>query len=102
MRDLSLDGRWLFITRLTRMFGYGFLSVVLVLYLAELGFSETAIGLLLTLTFLGDTLISLWLTTRADRFGRRRTLLAGALLMIFAAGLFAVTRDFGVLLIAAT
>ena len=102
MGDLTLDGRWLFITRLTRMFGYGFLSVVLVLYLAQLGFSETSIGVLLSLTLLGDTLISLWLTTRADRFGRRKTLIAGALLMIFAAGLFAVTRNFGVLLVAAT
>ncbi len=102
MQSLTADGRWLFVTRFTRMFGYGFLSVVLVLYLAQIGLAETSIGLLFTFTLIGDTAISLWLTTRADRIGRRRTLLVGALLMIFAAGLFALTQDFAVLLIAAT
>ncbi|MBI2213968.1 MAG: MFS transporter [Acidobacteria bacterium] len=84
------------------MFGYGFLSVILVLYLAETGLGETRIGLLLTLTLVGDTLLSLWLTTRADRFGRRRTLVIGALLMTIAGVLFATTRDFTLLLLAAT
>ncbi len=102
MRALTPDGRWLFVTRFTRMFGYGLLSVVLVLYLAQIGLAETSIGLLFTFTLIGDTAISLWLTTRADRLGRRRTLQLGALLMIFAAGLFALTQDFAVLLIAAT
>src|SRR5512135_1311061 len=99
---LSRDGRRLFATRLTRLFAYGFLAVVLVLYLAQAGLSEAAIGLLLTLTLIGDTVISLGLTTRADRFGRRRTLIVGALLMIFAAVLFANTQEFIPLLIAAT
>jgi MFS family permease len=99
---LTMDSRLLFGTRIARMFAYGFLSVVLVLYLAQIGLSEAAIGLLLTLTLVGDTLISLWLTTRADRLGRRRVLITGALLMIFAGGLFAITKDFGLLLIAAT
>jgi MFS family permease len=102
MTTLNADGRLLFATRLARLFAYGFLAVVLVLYLAQAGLSEASIGLLLTLTLIGDTLISLWLTTRADRFGRRRTLILGTLLMIFAAILFANTQAFVPLLIAAT
>jgi MFS family permease len=102
LRGLTADGRRLFGTRLARLFAYGFLSVVLVLYLVEAGLSEERIGLLLTLTLLGDTVISLWLTTGADRFGRRRTLLVGAGLMVFAGGLFAVAGDFVLLLVAAT
>ena len=101
-RRLTTDGYFLFITRIARMFGYGFLSVVLVLYLNQAGLSETQIGLLLTLTLVGDTIISLWLTTNADRIGRRQMLIVGALLMIFAGVLFAVTRNFIFLLIAAT
>jgi MFS family permease len=97
-----MDSRLLFSTRSVRMFAYGFLSVVLVLYLAQLGYTEGSIGVLLTLTLIGDTLISLWLTTNADRMGRRQVLIAGALLMIFAGGLFAMTADFGLLLLAAT
>jgi hypothetical protein len=53
----------LFTTRILRMFGYGFLSVVLALYLSQRGMSEGEIGLLLTLTLTGDAAITLWLTT---------------------------------------
>ncbi|MGQ0603228.1 MAG: MFS transporter [Anaerolineales bacterium] len=102
LRALTPDGRWLFATRVARMFAYGLVSVVLVLYLAQLGLSEERIGLLLTLTLIGDTAIALWMTTVADRAGRRRMLLAGAALMIFAGVLFALTRDFWLLLVAAT
>jgi len=99
---LSKDGRILFSTRILRLFAYGFLSVILALYLSELGLSEVNIGLLLTLTLLGDTVISLWITTHADRIGRQRMLIVGAVLMILAAVLFAATRDFYLLLLAAT
>jgi MFS family permease len=99
---LTTDVRLLFSTRIARLFGYGFLSVILALYLDQLGLSEKQIGLLLTLTLVGDTLISLWITTNADRFGRRRMLLAGAGLMVMAGVLFVITRDFYLLLIAAT
>jgi predicted MFS family arabinose efflux permease len=84
------------------MFAYGFLSVVLVLYLAQLGLSEGLVGLLLSLTLIGDAAISLWMTTSADRIGRRRILVAGAGLMLFAGVLFAVADKLALLLIAAT
>ena len=102
LKNLGPDGWLLFSSRIIRMFAYGFLSVGLVIYLAQVGLSETQIGLLLTLTLLGDTLISLWITTRADRWGRRRMLIIGAVLMAAAGGCFALTRDFVLLLIAAT
>lgn len=99
---LGRDARLIFATRATRMFGYGLVSVVLVLYLAAIGVSAPAIGLLLALTLAGDAVISLWLTTHADRVGRRRVLLVGALLMLAAGVVFAVTDVFVVLAIAAT
>ncbi len=84
------------------MFAYGLLSVVLVLYFVEVGLKEWEVGLLLSLTLAGDTIISLWLTTWADRLGRRRTLIGGALLMVLAGIVFAFTGQFILLLIAAT
>ncbi len=99
---LSADIRLLFATRTARLFAYGFLSVVLVLYLSAAGLDERRVGLLLTLTLIGDAAISLWITTSADRLGRRRMLLAGAALMVLAGVLFAATHDFLVLLFAAT
>lgn len=88
-RDTTL----LFATRITRLFAYGFLSVVLALYLAEAGLSEIQIGLLLTLTLAGDAAITLWLTTHADRLGRRRLLVVGAMLMLLAGIVFLLTRN---------
>jgi len=99
---LGSDGRLLFLTRAARMFAYGFLSVVLVLYLAGLGFGEGRIGLLLSLTLVGDTLISLWITLQADRIGRRRMLMLGAALMVAAGIPFALSGNFTVLVLAAT
>src|SRR5688500_15764029 len=87
-------------TRILRLFCYGFLSVVLALYLSEAGLTEGQIGLLFTLTLVGDSLITLWLTTSADRFGRKRTLIMGALLMAGAGLAFIMTRNF-ILLIGA-
>ena len=71
LRALTPDGRLLFLTRCIRLFAYGSLSVVLVFYLTSLGFTTSQTGLLLTLTLAGDTVVSLFLTTRADRIGRR-------------------------------
>ena len=99
---MSRDARLLFAARAVRMFGYGSLAVILVLYLSAAGFDGTAIGILLSLTLVGDTIVSLWLTTHADRIGRRRTLLIGAALMAIAGVVFASGTAFVVLLIAAT
>lgn len=102
LRGLGRDGRLLFVTRVFRMFAYGFLAVVLVLYLAGLGLDPLAIGSILTLTLVGDAVVSLWLTTNADRIGRRRVLEVGALLMFGAGVLFAATSWLPLLVLAAT
>jgi MFS family permease len=102
MGNLTADGWILFATRGLRMFAYGFLSVVLVLYLSAEGIGKEWIGVLLTAALLGDVVFSLLLTTSADRLGRRRMLIVGALLMVFAGIVFTVTSDFTFLLIAAT
>jgi MFS family permease len=100
LRGLDRDGRLLFAMRTLRMFGYGFLAVVLVLYLAAAGLDPLAVGLVLTLTLVGDIVISLWLTTNADRFGRRRVLVAGSLLMLLAGIVFAATSWLPLLILA--
>jgi MFS family permease len=91
----------LFAMRTIRMAAYGGLAVVIALYLVEVGLHPGAVGLLLALTLAGDAVISLVLTTRADRFGRSRTLLVGAALMVLGGVVFAVTGEFAILLLAA-
>lgn len=102
LQSLPYDGRLLFVARLVRLFAYGFLSVILVIYLIEIGLTKAQIGILLTATLIGDAVISLWLTTAADQFGRKRMLIIGAALMIFAGVLFAFTHNVLLLIIAAT
>jgi MFS family permease len=102
LRTLTRDGWLLFLTRFVRLFAYGSLSVVLVFYLIGLGLSESQTGLLLTLTLAGDTFVSLYLTTRADRIGRRRMLIVGAILMAAAGLAFAFTHNFLLLIFAGT
>jgi len=78
------------------------LSVILVFYLVSLGLSESQTGLLLSLTLVGDVAVSLLLTTWADRMGRKRMLIVGAVLMAGAGIAFACTRNFFFLVMAGT
>jgi MFS family permease len=102
LQRLTRDAQLLFLTRFTRLFAYGLVSVILVFYLVGIGLSEAQTGLLLTLTLVGDTAISLFLTTQADRLGRRLMLIIGALLMAGAGLAFAFTKNFVWLLIVGT
>ena len=94
------DVRLLFATRSIRLFAYGFLSIVLALYLEAVGLGKVQIGLLMTLTLLGDAGVTLWITTSADRIGRKKMLVLGAFLMVLSGVVFLLTSDFTLLLIA--
>src|SRR6202163_2018299 len=102
LRTLSSDGWLLFVTRFARLFAYGSLSVILVFYLIGLGLTEAQAGLVLTLTLVGDVIVSLYLTTRADRIGRRRMLIVGSILMAAAGLAFACTSNLLFLVVAGT
>lgn len=86
--------------RLVRLLAYGSTSLVLVLYLSSLHVSEKRIGLLQTITLLGDVIISLILTIIADRIGRRNMLAFGSLLMTTSGIIFATCSNFWILTLA--
>lgn len=60
----ALDARLLFGARIVHLFAYGFVAVVLFLYLSAIGLDDHRIGLLLSLTLAGDVLVSLYLFLR--------------------------------------
>ena len=97
---LPLDGVLCFATRSLRMLAYGAVAPVLVLYVLSLGYTTTSVGVLLTCILLGDLAVTLVLSTRADAFGRRKTLVVGSGLKILAGVAFASSSDFRVLLLA--
>ena len=87
--------RWL------RMLAYGGAALVLAIFLWVAGNKGTQIGTFMSLTLLGDAVISYVLTVMADKIGRRRVLLIGSLLMTFAGTVFASTKNYWLLLFAA-
>lgn len=93
---------WLLIFgRSCRMFAYGANALIIALFFSALDFSDYQIGLFMTLTLLGDVLLSLFLTLVADRVGRRRILFAGASLMVISGAVFVISENFWLLLFAA-
>ena len=98
---LQPDGRRLLCTRALRTFGYGYVGVVLGLYLQQLGLSALQVGMVLTAAVAGSALMNVLWSLAADRFGRRRTVATMALLMIAGGLLFALTDRLWLLVLAA-
>ena len=96
----SRDTKLLCLQRFTRLFAYGASTLILALYLSSLGSSDARIGLFMTLTLLGDVVISFLLTLVADGLGRRRILALGAALMSASGLVFAVSGNYWILVAA--
>lgn len=98
---LSKDGKLLLTARILRMFGYGFLSVVLAIYLKLLGFNDILIGLLLGATLVNSVVFTLIASIFADKIGRRKTLIVYAILMSASGTVFVLTENYFALFLAA-
>ena len=101
MAQLTRDGWLVLASKGTRSFGYGFLSVILGLYLDEVGFSPVHVGFILTATLVGSALLTGVVISRADRLGRRRMLMVSSGLMALSGIIFAVAQAPWLLLVAA-
>jgi MFS family permease len=98
---MSRDGRLLFAACGVRSFAYGFLSVILGLYLDAAGVSATAIGWIFTAALAGGAVMTIIITSVADALGRKNLLILGAVLMALAGWVFAVSSDPSILAVAA-
>ncbi|MGZ8424524.1 MAG: MFS transporter [Candidatus Binatia bacterium] len=98
---LSPDGWLLFASCGVRSLAYGFLSVILGLYLDAIGLSATAIGWIFTAALAGGAVMTIVITAVADSFGRKTLLIVGAVLMALAGLAFAVSDNPMVLTLAA-
>lgn len=99
--SMSRDGWLLFATSGVRSLAYGFLSVILGLYLDAIGLSMTAIGWIFTAALAGGAVMTIFITAIADSFGRKVLLIVGAMLMALAGCVFAVSDNPILLTIAA-
>ena len=98
---LSRDGKLLLAARILRTFGYGFLSVIIAIYLRFLGFDDVHIGLLLGSTLVNSVVFTLFASFYADRIGRRKLLVIYASLMSVSGVIFAFTNNYYLLILAA-
>ena len=98
---LNRDGRKLLVCRTLRTFGYGYLAVVLGLYLQQLGLSALQVGIVLTAAVAGSALMNVLWSLAADRFGRRRTVATMAVLMIAGGLVFAFADQLWLLVLGA-
>ena len=98
---LSRDGKLLLAARILRTFGYGFLSVIIAIYLRCLGFDDVHIGLLLGSTLVNSVVFTLFASLYADRIGRRKLLVIYASLMSVSGVIFTFTDNYYLLILAA-
>jgi MFS family permease len=98
---LTRDGKLLLAAKIVRTFAYGFLSVILAIYLKLIGFDDLLIGIVLTATLINSVIFTLLASFYADRIGRRRTLVVYAGLMSISGVIFFITENHVILIIAA-
>ena len=98
---LSVDGKKLLVTRILRTFAYGYLAVVLGLYLDKLGMGPVEVGLVFTAAIAGSAVMTIFWSIVADRYGRRRTVATMAILMFVGGLVFALTNSFWMLMLGA-
>ena len=91
---LSKDGKLLLAARTLRTFAYGFLSVILAIYLKLVGFEDIYIGLILTTTLVNSVIFTLIASFYADRIGRRKILIAYGALMSLSGAIFFITTNY--------
>lgn len=98
---LSKDGKLLLSARIVRAFSYGFLSIVLAIYLKSIGFNEILIGAILSATLVNSVIFTMLASFYADRFGRRKILTLYAIMMAVSGIIFLITDNYLALIIAA-
>jgi MFS family permease len=87
------DAQLVLVAKTARTFCYGFLGVLLPVYLTELGLDARGIGGAVTLTLLASTAMTFAIRWPAERFGPRLALVAQSLLIVLSAILFLSTRQ---------
>ena len=98
---LQADGKRLLAARTLRTFGSGSLAVVLGLYLQQLGLSAVQVGVVLGAAVAGSAVMNVLWALFADRFGRRRTVVTMAALMVAGGLVFALTDRLWLLVLGA-
>ena len=100
-RDQHAAARLILVMRGLRSVAYGLLAVILGVALAGEGFSPASIGILITVSLVGDMAGTYVIGLVTDTWGRRRTLALLSCLMAATGVIFGLVTSYPVLLVAA-
>jgi MFS family permease len=98
---VSPEGRLVLAAKAVRTFGFGWLSVVLAMYLTRRGFSSAAIGGVFTATMIEDALLTMALSAVATRIGPVRVMVLTAPLIAVGGIILALANAKWLLLVGA-
>lgn len=97
---LSKDGKIILLTRMFRSFAFGFISIVIGIYLQEIGISSLVIGLLLSASILGGAVFTILTGHYAFVLGIKKMFLFSLVVSLIGISVFIFTENYIFLLIA--
>lgn len=89
---INRDAKLIIAGRTAHGFTQGFMSVVLAVYLAKIGFTISQIGVYFAVGFAGSAFFSIVAAVMSERIGRRRMMVGFAVLMFGSTASLAVTE----------
>lgn len=97
LRDIAV----VFVAKTARTFCYGFLGILLPVYLTELGLGAGGVGVAVTLTLVGSAGLTWAVRRPAERYGARAALMGLGVLSVVAALLLLASRAPALVILAA-
>lgn len=97
---LSKDGKIIFINRALRSFAFGFISIIIGIYLKEIGVNPFLIGVLLGASILGGAVFTLFVGRYASRYGIKKMFLLSLLVSLIGISIFILTSSYIFLILA--
>lgn len=97
LADSHRDVFYIIVLRMIRLVSFGATALIFAIYLKTVGIDERYIGMFMTLTFVGDLILSFYLALIADKVGRRMVIFLSSLLIIITGVTFALTENIYIL-----
>lgn len=97
---LSRNGKIIFINRALRSFAFGFISIVIGIYLKEIGVNSLLIGLLLSTSILGGAVFTLLVGQFAPTHGIKKMFLVSLVISLIGISFFILTQNYVFLILA--
>lgn len=97
---LSKDAKIILLNRFIRSFAFGFISIIIGIYLKEIGINSSRIGILLSVSILGGAIFSIIVGRYAVNFGLKTMFLVSSIVSVSGIALYVLTSNYLILIFA--